>query len=193
MVEIMDGTNMKHLSENELNTYLDDMLAETERQGLEAHLAACPACQERFRDLQLVFESLAALPQARLSRDLTPAVLSQLPPRRLLFARSRSIAIQLGAVLGVSVWSAMQLVQAVRLPSLDLLLRFLWVRLPEVSLQTLGLPAFRLPPLELPALSPPAIGVQFTSVEAAVVILSAFLLGVVGNLTLLRRRAQASS
>ena len=184
---------MKHLSEYQLNAYLDGMLESTERQEVEAHLGACPACQERYRDLQLVFESLAALPEASLSRDLTPAVLSQLPPRRLFLARSRSIAIQLGVVLGVSVWSAMQFVHAIRLPSFGALLKVLLLLFPEVSLQTLGLPALRLPPLELPALSPPTIGVQFTSGQAAVLILSAFLLGVVGNLTLLRRRAQASS
>lgn len=183
---------MKHLSESALNAYLDGMLAGTERQQAAAHLGECPACQARLRDLQLVFESLAALPEARVSRDLTPGVLARLPRRSTLFTRARSVSIQLGVVLGVCLWSAMQVVHAVRLPSLETLLRFLWLRLPEVSLEPLAFPAIRLPRLGTPALGLPAIGLQFTSAQLMALLLSALLLGVVGNLTLLRRRTQAS-
>ena len=184
---------MDHLSEYELNAYLDDMFEETERRQVETHLAGCLACRTRLEELQQVFDSLAALPEIELTRDLTPAVLSQLPRRTILFARSRSIAVQWGVVLGVSLWSAMQFVQAIKLPSPQILKQFLLIEIPVLSLATLQFPAVHLPPLELPSFNLPTFGLPCTYAQVTMVIVSTLLLWVIGNLALLRHKPQASS
>lgn len=70
---------MSHLSDEQLNLYLDQQLALSERGVVEAHLAACPRCQADLARLRSLFLALDALPAAPLPLDLTEAVLAQLP------------------------------------------------------------------------------------------------------------------
>jgi hypothetical protein len=184
---------MNHITENELNAYLDDMLEESERWRIEIHLAECLACRARFQELQLVFDNLAALPETELSRDLTPAILSHLPQRKTFFVRSRNLAAQWGVVLGVSLWSAMQFVKAIKLPSPQMLMKFVLLDMPILNLTTFHLPAIHLPKLGPPSVNLPASSLQFTSGKFTLLIASAVLLWVIGNLALLRHKPQSST
>jgi hypothetical protein len=194
---------MEHVPETLLNAYLDDVLKPTERKQVETHLAECSHCHDRLQELQLVFDSLAGLPEVKLERDLTPEVLDRLPLQPVPFARTRGIAVQWGVVLGVSLWSTMQVVGTIKLPSPQLLTKLILFELPVLSLSTLQIPTIHLPRLELPSLSLPAFSspgfslpafnLPFTSGQMAMVTFLALVLWAIGNFTLLRSRPHASS
>jgi len=75
---------MTHLTEETLNLFLDQALAEPEALAAQAHLAACPACSARLADLSLVFSRLETLGDSQIDLDLGPAVLQRLKkPARL--------------------------------------------------------------------------------------------------------------
>ena len=74
---------MEHLTETQLNEYLDGILDASSQAFLDAHLSGCTDCQERLASLQAVFQALATLPEETMKQDLTSSVLQALP-RRLL-------------------------------------------------------------------------------------------------------------
>lgn len=64
----------QHLSDDVLNAWVDDVLPDTERAALEAHLTRCADCRRTTDELAVLKEALAALPQAEPPRSfrLTP-------------------------------------------------------------------------------------------------------------------------
>ena len=57
-----------HLTEDQLNEYLDNELAD--RAAAERHLAECADCAARLAALQALFVEIESLPEAELSRTL---------------------------------------------------------------------------------------------------------------------------
>jgi len=53
---------MNHLSESQLNEYLDGLTEAPALAPIEAHLRDCMDCLARLAVLQSVFQALAALP-----------------------------------------------------------------------------------------------------------------------------------
>ena len=184
---------MRHISETTLNAYLDGLLGETDRNQVENHLRQCPECRIRHQGLELVFSSLAALPDARLARDLTPAILSRLPKKQSLPVLSRVLAVQWGMVLGVSLWGAMQAVNSIKLPSFELWMKLALLELPVLSVSVFQVPSFSMPVLEFPQVSLPTFDLQFSLPQIALVLVSTSLLWLVGNYTLLRHKKQLPS
>lgn len=72
----------KHLSEPELNEYLDGELTPADGRRAEAHLESCADCREKLEDLKMVFMSLDTLGEKDLKVDLTGRIMDQLQPRR---------------------------------------------------------------------------------------------------------------
>jgi hypothetical protein len=72
-----------HLTEEQLNEYLDE--ATTERVQIEAHLSSCSECAMRLSTLQNLFIELDSLPELELTRNLAapftlrPNLPAQLP------------------------------------------------------------------------------------------------------------------
>ena len=72
-----------HLTDDQLNEYLDE--AATERTRIEAHLDSCDECAARLSTLQHLFADLDSLPEVALSRNLAapftlrPSLPAQLP------------------------------------------------------------------------------------------------------------------
>src|SRR5689334_7320586 len=65
-----------HLDDVLLNEYLDQTLERSARTEVETHLAHCSDCATRLTELRTLFADLESLPDLRLERDLTPAVLA---------------------------------------------------------------------------------------------------------------------
>ena len=61
---------MTHLSEEQLNLYLDGALLPQEQSAVEAHLAGCATCQADLDSLQTLFVALDALQSDLLTADL---------------------------------------------------------------------------------------------------------------------------
>jgi len=92
---------MKHPTEAQLNEYLDNVLEATAQSNISGHLTICADCRGRLASLETVFQALAALPEEKLGRDLTPAVLHALPGSFFGLIGRLALTIQVGVSLGV--------------------------------------------------------------------------------------------
>src|SRR6476620_4423823 len=80
----------RHLSEDELNRYLDGDLDSAERARADAHLSHCVDCRSSLADVQMLASLLRDLPQVDVPRSL------QLGPE---FAQPASLWDRLAALL----------------------------------------------------------------------------------------------
>ena len=71
---------MTHLTDEQLNEYLDSPPVPGLPSPVALHLDTCDECQTRLNDLRAVFTALESLPEVKLSRDLTSSVMAKLRP-----------------------------------------------------------------------------------------------------------------
>jgi len=143
-----------HLTEEQLNEYLDEVT--TERVQIEAHLSSCDECAARLSMLQNLFTELDSLPELELTRDLAapfilrPSLPAQLP-KFLTLTASLQAAVALAALI-IAVPFVSALLPQIELPSFTKLffqIQSQWtVWLDQLS--TLTLPTFQ--PINLPTL-----------------------------------------
>jgi predicted anti-sigma-YlaC factor YlaD len=82
---------MEHLTEEQLNEYLDDVLLNGERARVEAHVAQCDVCRAELASLQAVFVALDGLQPEPIVRDLAPAVVRTVVVERRRATRRRRL------------------------------------------------------------------------------------------------------
>ncbi|MEM7113038.1 MAG: zf-HC2 domain-containing protein [Chloroflexota bacterium] len=102
---------MEHISNTQLNEYLDKALDAAQTQRVEAHLATCAACQAELAELQALFTELAALTEIAFAGDVAEAVVSELAQETPLSRWSIGIlALQaaIGVGLMVVLWPSVQ-------------------------------------------------------------------------------------
>ncbi len=193
------ANSMDHLTDTQLNEYLDQALDSSQKEWVEAHLSICPDCRLRLNTIKQIFMTLANLPERSFARNLKTGVLSNLPNRSSRHW-SPFIAAQVGAALGLFIYLAVQIAGLFQLPSL------VSVQLPAVSL-----PAFSFTPPDLTFLAPkllwglpnifsfhldipfptiPSFQLPFTTWEAASLLAVVFLLWMIGNFVLLNTSAR---
>jgi anti-sigma factor RsiW len=73
---------MSHLTEEQLNLYLDNELSTSECAAVEAHLVGCGVCRAELASLQALFTALDAWQPDALAADLTPVVLHAVAAER---------------------------------------------------------------------------------------------------------------
>jgi anti-sigma factor RsiW len=135
---------MEHLSDAQLNEYLDNELTEAQRQEVGTHLQGCLQCQGRLESLEKVSRLLSRLPEVQPVHDLEATVLREigLQPQRLGLGWKILLAVQGGTMLAVCLLLARYSVHWMTLPGsweelagqviqLDLQLPRLALRLPE--------------------------------------------------------------
>ena len=83
---------MAHLTEEQLNLYLDNELSTPERAIVEAHLADCEACRSELASLEILFFALHSLQSEALDSDLTPQVLREISSERQQGKRRRLLS-----------------------------------------------------------------------------------------------------
>ncbi len=94
---------MKHLSENEIQEYLDNSVS-AGKQEIITHLDSCQLCQNRVKEYETLFFQLKKAEPAELSPDFTAKVMSKIeaeaPARdpRSVWSIALSIA---GVILGL--------------------------------------------------------------------------------------------
>ena len=87
-----------HLTEEELNEYLDNEIQD--RQQVELHLAACDECTTRLAALQLLFSEIGSLPEVMSSRDFAAPFTRDLNLRAPLL-RSLTLTVTLQAAFAL--------------------------------------------------------------------------------------------
>jgi hypothetical protein len=91
---------MNHLTETQLNEYLDGIMEAPEQDLMQAHLSDCADCRARLAALQTVFKALAALPEETPRVDLTLSILRALPRGSSGLGWRLAFAMQAGISLG---------------------------------------------------------------------------------------------
>jgi len=191
---------MKHLTESQLNEYLDNTLNASARLEVDLHLQSCADCRARLDELQSLFTALAGLPEARLARDFSSNILSRLPQKQPRIW-TPFFAAQVGAALGMFIWLSTQITKFIPTD-------FSALRFPQFSIPTFppSTPHFPLPtlyslfsnpyslftilrpPFSIPTFNLPAF--QLSTFQVAFVSIGALALWVTGNVTLLRNRRE---
>ena len=141
-----------HLTEEQLNEYLDHETAE--RRVIEAHLDSCDECAARLSALQALFAELDSLPEVELTRNLAapftlrPSLPAQLPKFLTLTAFLQAAVALAALIIAIPFVSA--LLPQIEPPSFTKLffqIQSQWtVWLDQLS--TLTLPTFQ--PINLP-------------------------------------------
>jgi len=187
-----------HLSDGQLNEYLDGVLAPEAHTEAVKHLAACVDCAARLTALQALVAQIESLPEMKLSRDLAGPVTRALRQRFGTFGQ-RGEGLPRWVRLTASLQAALALVAlalaapilyeyvspfvaGTKLPSLaELLIQVqtqwaAWVR---------SVPEFSLP-------SVPSLSLDVSSLALTLTAITAFLIWVVGNGLLLGRMTKSS-
>jgi hypothetical protein len=111
-----------HLTNDQLNEYLDNETSSDGRVQIESHLSSCDECAARLFTLQDLFAEIESLPELALTRDLAaPFTLrSSLPakvPAFLTLTVTLQAVIALVAII-VAAPFVIQLLPAIEMPSL---------------------------------------------------------------------------
>ena len=178
---------MEHLTETQLNEYLDGLMEAPEQVRVQAHLSSCANCQENLAGLQTVFQALAALPEETLKRDLTPSVLPGLRRSWHWLAWRLAFAIQAGLSLGFLLLLSPFILARIPVMMLG------WngqLAIPEVKFPAPGDFQFILPVIRLPHAPTLAFPVAVTQANLSIWLIlgcAAALLFAVGNFSLIFR------
>ena len=178
---------MNHLTDFQLNEYLDHTLDQSTQSMIRSHIESCTDCHARWEELSLLHSTLKELKDIPVPHDLTSSVLTQLSE-----SKSRHwnpfFAAQLGVALGAMIFIAMEISQSIRIPSLFVFqftipaLRFNFSILESfVLIPTINIPQF--PVVQIP---------QF-NLQTFIMAIFIVVLGLIINILLLSERREASS
>ena len=142
---------MNHVTEDQLNEFLDHALDASARETIQSHLEACSECRARWEQLSRLDSTLLGLSELELPRDLTPSILARLP-QSASRNRTRFFAAQVGAALGMLLFMIYESAQFIRIPSLaelpsplaDFSFTISQIRFPTHDLKWL-MPEFQIP------------------------------------------------
>ena len=168
-----------HLTEEELNEYLDNELLDRNR--VELHLSACDECAARLAALQALFAEIESLPEMELAQSIATRFAPSLPaqlPRWLTLTAILQAALALIAII-IAAPMVMNLLPAIQTPSLTDV--FVQVQSQWMAwLDTLSI--FQLPSI-------PEISVfEFSSLILTLILAGVSILWLVGNGLLLRNQ-----
>jgi len=100
---------MSHISDVNLQAFLDHELNDAQRSLVSEHVVACPACRARLGEFQSLFANIESMPEVPLRADLVPGVLSRLAPQSVISRRVRwfllaELALGGGAMIAALRW-----------------------------------------------------------------------------------------
>jgi hypothetical protein len=163
---------MTHLTESQLNEYLDKALSAPEQGILEQHLSGCADCRNKMETLRSLFHMLDGLPEESLTHDLAPLVMDRLPDRKIGLGWKLVIAFQTGIAIGLAILVATDLLPLISLPN-------------TFTAFTLSLTSIELPTIHYHM---PTLNFQTSPANLIFLAASALILWAVGNAALLRSR-----
>ena len=170
-----------HLTEEELNEYLDNEIQD--HISIELHLSSCAECAARLSTLQALFAEIESLPELKLTRSISarfapsPSLPAQLPRWLTLTATLQAALALVAIILAAPV--VMNLFPVIQTPSLTdafVRIQFQWT----VWLDILS--NFQLPAVpEIPVF-------EFSGLIPALILAGISMLWLVGNGLLLRNQ-----
>jgi len=187
---------MSHISDADLQAYLDDELSDHQRSLVHEHVGACAACGGRLGAFQSLYAEVESLPDAPLHQDLVPGVLARLAPQPAISTRVRwlllaELALGVGALATALGWLKVSPPSWIAglVPPLQVWVNFgdlvIWLRSLAAPVQA-GISAFG--SLSASATAPLAAALPVTG--WAVILAGLLLAGLAANGVLLTRAAQ---
>ncbi len=173
---------MKHITETQLNEYLDGTLDKRLSQAIKAHLSICGDCRRALNELRNLTAVLITLPDEPTPRHLTAFVLAKLPQPRTRLGWKLVLAAQAGIAIGTVIILLSNLLAWFQPQE--------WLALIFSQLASLDLPA-SFPPLTIPKF--PLFNFQISSTNVIFLAVSTLVLWGAGNAILMRNRHEASS
>jgi anti-sigma factor RsiW len=168
-----------HLTDEQLNEYLDDESAE--RAQIEAHLSSCADCAARLTALQALFTEIVSLPELALSTNIaarftpTPSLTTQLPRWLPLTATLQAAAALIALIVAAPfVANLLPEIESPSFTGIFIQIQSQWMAWLDL-LSTLQVPAFP----QLPAF-------EISSLVLTLTLAGASVLWLVGNGLLLR-------
>ena len=170
-----------HLTDEQLNEYLDNETAE--REQIEAHLATCDECAARLAVLKSLFAEIESLPELELTQSIaaritpTSSLPAQLPPSLTLTVTLQAIAALIALILAAPfITNLLPAIQSPNIINIFLQLQTRW----NIWLDLLS--TFQLPSIpQLPTLEISGLMLTLTLVGVSI-------LWVLGNGLLLRKQ-----
>ena len=196
---------MNHITDFQLNEYLDHALDDATQGQCDSHLSSCAECRARLEELKGLYSNLAELREVELPRDLTSSVLAHLPQTRSELW-TQAFAAQLGAALGMAVFIASELAKSIHIPPFPAFqislpeLRFTIPNFPSSIPESLfpffrslfSISHFSFPMFSAPSYIPqlPVFRIPLSSFQSSMIVIFTLLLGLIGNAILLCERSE---
>jgi len=109
-------TDIRHLDEEQVQSFLEGLLAADERSRVDAHLESCASCQALLLSFEALESALSGLPVAEPPADFTACVMARIDERehsrsaerRVVYAVLATVSAALGVALvlaGQSAWA----------------------------------------------------------------------------------------
>jgi anti-sigma factor RsiW len=113
-------TDVRHVDEYEVQSFLDGLLAEEERARVDAHLEGCESCQALFASFESLEAALSGLPLADPPADFTTGVMARIEEQEQAKAAERRIVVAVLAAVSVALAVALAVAgQAAWAPALS--------------------------------------------------------------------------
>ncbi len=102
-------TDIRHLTEDEAQRFLEDGLAAPDCSRAETHLAGCPSCQALVLSFEALSDALSGLPLGEPPADFTAGVMARIDEQEAVRAGERRVILAVLGVVGVSLAVALVL------------------------------------------------------------------------------------
>jgi anti-sigma factor RsiW len=113
-------TDVRHLDEEQVQSFLEGLLPGGERARVDAHLESCPACQSLLVSFETLEEALSGLPLADPPADFTAGVMARIDEREKAKAGERRVVVAVLATVSAALVVAVLLAgQAAWAPALS--------------------------------------------------------------------------
>ncbi len=98
-----------HLSDDKIQSYLDNRISKTEKSLIEKHLRSCTECMKKLENYEMIFGELDKELKVDLNEHFTDSVMSRIRDEQLEFESKKEVdpLIFLFALVGVSFAAAL--------------------------------------------------------------------------------------
>jgi hypothetical protein len=108
----MSEDRMNHHGEWALQEYLDDVLADEDRERLELHLAQCDDCAAKYASLKYLYSEMERLPDEPLTHDISARVIRSISlkeDRKPYLYRVLMAQLAVAIIVFIAIWPRISL------------------------------------------------------------------------------------
>lgn len=100
---------MNHISDADLQAFLDSELSDARHRHVVNHLNGCSACEVRLASFQELFAGIGSVEETPLRADLLTGIMARISPKRAISPRARwilvtELALGVGSLIAATGW-----------------------------------------------------------------------------------------